>query len=142
MRDKDKTSWIEQTHHRLLLCSGVEGFLLGSPPEFPHADIAGTKVEIVLFLGLGLPIVATPATGEHCWGTKPETTNTHRAARPGVKYTGRRSGGSGREYEGAPPSNLTPIGPWAWIRVTSVHRQAHLLGSPEFGSGDQKIVYI
>ena len=61
-----KGGGIEQTDHQLLLRGGVEGFLLSSPPELPDANVAGTKVEIVLILKL--PVHAMPAATEHCLG--------------------------------------------------------------------------
>ena len=95
MRVKKVTNWIEQTHHQLLFRGCIEGFLLSSPSKLPHANIAGTKVEIVLFLGLDLPIHATSAASEHCRGVKSEATNTHWPRGLAFKYTGRSSGGPG-----------------------------------------------
>jgi len=59
---------IEKTHHQLLLGGSFEDLLLSSPPELPDANVAGTKLEIVLFLGLDLLIHATSAASEHCRG--------------------------------------------------------------------------
>jgi hypothetical protein len=63
MGEDAEGSWIEQTDHQLLLRGDVEGFLLGGPPEFPHANVAGTKVEIILVLKLS--VHATSAATEH-----------------------------------------------------------------------------
>lgn len=57
---------IEQTHHQLLLRCCFEGFLFGGAPELPHANVAGAKLEIVLFfLFLSLSVHATSAPAEH-----------------------------------------------------------------------------
>lgn len=66
MLEEVQGSRIEQTDHQLLLRGGVEGFLLSGPPELPHADVAGTKVEIILVLKLS--VHATSAATEHYLG--------------------------------------------------------------------------
>ena len=94
------TNGIEQTHHQLLLRGCVEGFLLSGSPKLPHANIAGTKVKIVLFLGLSLPIHAASTAGEHCRGIGSEATNTHWPRGLAYKYTGQSNGGPGLALPG------------------------------------------
>lgn len=62
---------MEQAHHQLLFGSSFEGFLLSSPPELPHANVAGAKLEIFWFFGLGLGWSihdhnTTSTASEHC----------------------------------------------------------------------------
>ena len=87
------TSWMEQTHHQLLLRGCIAGFFLSSSPKLSHANIAGTKLEIAL--GLCLPIHATSAASEHCRGIDPEATNIHWPRGLAFKYTGESNEGPG-----------------------------------------------
>lgn len=47
------------TDHRLLFSCCFKGFFLSSPPELPYANVASAKLEIFLFLTLGLSIHPT-----------------------------------------------------------------------------------
>lgn len=104
---KTAASWTERVHHHLLLCGGFEGLLLINPPELPHADIAGAKLEFLWFLRLGLPVHATSAAGEHRrgWGWRTLGLEAWRLSTRG----GRTEGTALDVNERAPPSNRTPI---------------------------------
>jgi len=64
-----------------------EGFL-GSPPGLPHTNVAGAKLEIVLFSSLGSSIHTTATASENL-------TDTHWPRCLAFKYAGWTTGGPG-----------------------------------------------